>query len=66
MHEYLKLDLDFASLFYCKLDETFSMQPFIILALGQKTGVFCTELGLSVPLTYIPFKVRDNTALIKP
>ena len=48
MHEYLKLDLDFVSLSRCKLDETFSVQPFNP-SFGSKSIVFCTELGLSVP-----------------
>ena len=52
MHEYLKLDfdfdLDFFSLFHCKLDERFSEQPFNP-SFGSKSIFFCTELGLSVP-----------------
>ena len=34
-----------------------------ILALGQKTSVFCTELGLSVPLTSIPFLHNSGSPL---
>ena len=36
----------------------------LILALGQKTSVSCTELGLSVPLTYIPFLHNSGSLLL--
>ena len=63
MHEYLKLDLYFFFFMsHCNLDETFSVN-ISILALGQKTSVFCAELELPVPLSCIPFLYNSGSLL---
>ena len=63
MHEYLKLDLYFFSLCHTAIQMKLSQCNISILALGQKTSVFCAELELPVPLSCIPFLYNSGSLL---